>query len=84
MALEKVGNLGQIELMSRLVNQKMMHAFDNNGEITFSADEAKELDQIVKDFQYVVSNLKMWKNGLESDGYGGLIDVIKTIEKKDL
>lgn len=85
MALEKVGNLGQVQLMQRLVNKKVMDAYDSeDGSITLGKEEAKELEQLLNDFHYVLSNLCMWENALNNDQYGGLVSVIKNIKEKDL
>lgn len=85
MALEKVGNLGQVELMSRLLNQKYSKAYDSEEkEIKLDMQEYKELESLLNDFKYVLSNLVMWEYSLKDDQYGGLVDVIKDIKEKDL
>ena len=85
MSLEKVGNLGQVKLMQKLISQKTMSAYDREDKlITLSEEEYKELEQILSDFQYVLSNLMMWENSLKNDQYGGLLRVIDDIKKKDL
>ncbi|WP_144472997.1 hypothetical protein [Bacillus pumilus] len=85
MALEKVGNLGQVQLMQRLVSQKSMKASVNQDKsIVLSEKEHKELESLLHDFQYVLSNLMTSENALKKDGYGGLVSVIEDVKKKDL
>jgi hypothetical protein len=84
MPLEKVGNLGQVELMRRLLALKSVSSNGNPTSVTISKEEYIELEHILSDFQYVLSNLMMWENSLKNDQYGGLIKVIEDIKKKDL
>lgn len=81
MALEKVGNLGQVQLMQRFLAERAM---EQEGKLILNKEEVKELDQMLSDFQYVLSNLMMWENTLKNDQYGGLTKVIEDIKAKDL
>lgn len=85
MTLEKVGNLGQVQLMHRLISKKSMDAYDTEDRsITLSEEEAKYLEQLLSDFQYVLSNLFLNENSLRTDQFGGLVKVIEDIRAKDL
>lgn len=83
--LKKEGNLGQVQLMQRLLDQKHMETYDKEDKsIVLNPEEYKELEQMLRDFKYVLSNLMMYENSLKNDQYGGLVSVIKDIKEKDL
>lgn len=85
MALEKLGNLGQVALMQRLLSKKQSKAEDEGKEsfeITF--DEYKELESLLNDYRHIMSNLVMYENSLKNDQYKGLVEVINSIREKDL
>jgi hypothetical protein len=84
MALKKEGNLGQVELMIRLLSQKAMEGYDKETPVTLNKEEYEYLQQMLSDFKNVLANLLMWENSLKDDQYGGLISVIEEIKKKDL
>lgn len=83
MALEKVGNLGQIALLERLLAEKHMISHAKEEPITLSEDELEEVLQALRDFQYAVSNLYLNENPLRNDQFGGLVRVIEDLRKKD-
>ncbi|GAB6253517.1 hypothetical protein BCSAG_48350 [Bacillus cereus] len=85
MALEKVGNLGQVQLMQRLINQKVMGVYDKEDKsIILSEEEHKELEQMLRDFHHILANLFLHENRLRSDQYGGIVMVLDEVKKKDL
>lgn len=85
MALEKLGNLGQVALMQRLLGQKQSKAMDNESDsLEISLEEYAELESLLEDYRYIMSNLVMYENSLKNDQYAGLVSVIEHIRKKDL
>lgn len=85
MALEKLGNLGQVALMQRLLGRKQSKAIDNeSGSLEISLEEYAELESLLEDYRFIMSNLVMYENSLKDDGYKGLVSVIEHIRKKDL
>lgn len=83
MTIEKLGNLGQNALLQIQLAKKRMESFSKKQIITISESELKKIEDTLKDFDYVLSNLYLYENTLKNDQYGGLLRVIKDMKEKD-
>ncbi|GIN66998.1 hypothetical protein FKN04_12645 [Bacillus glycinifermentans] len=80
---EKLGNLGEIETLQRLLAIKRTDCYVNQKPITLTEEEFNRVEKVLEDFSYVLRNLYMYENTLRNDDFGALVDIIKEMKEKD-
>lgn len=82
MTKEKLGNLGEIETLQRILAIRKTDCAVKEKPITLSEEELDRIEDVLQDFSYVLRNLSMYEHILKSENFGALVDIIKEMKNK--
>lgn len=79
MKFEQAGNMGKTELLILHIFQKQLG--NDHGFVILSKEEIKEVEEQLKKFMHLMSNLFLHSNSLAKDQYGGLVTILNELEE---
>ena len=78
MEFKQAGNLGKTDLLKRLIFQKRMSSEDE--EVFLTSEEAKEVEDQLDKFMYLLSNLNLHHVRLKEEGFTTISDIVEELE----